>query len=36
MIKVIVSNTSIDLIIRGYERIYFSKSDFLRELIIII
>ncbi|CAD8166698.1 unnamed protein product [Paramecium pentaurelia] len=36
MIKLYVSNTCLDLTIKGYERLYFTKFDFFRELIILI
>ncbi|CAD8161279.1 unnamed protein product [Paramecium octaurelia] len=36
MIKLYVSNTCLDLTIKGYERLYFTKFDFLREIFILI
>lgn len=36
MIKLYISNTCLDLTIKGYERLYFTKFDFFREILIMI
>ncbi|CAD8176313.1 unnamed protein product [Paramecium octaurelia] len=36
MIKLYVSNTCLNLTIKGYERLYFTKFDFIREMLILI
>ncbi|CAK64039.1 unnamed protein product (macronuclear) [Paramecium tetraurelia] len=36
LLKLNVSNTTMDLCITGYERLHFTKIDFLREIVILI
>lgn len=36
MLKLTVSNTTLNLCITGYERLYFTKIDCFREIIILI